>query len=186
MRCAVAHQSGLSRGTELLTGGAARQSTGGAALDLTFVSLPLHRPSTFALSQLVFVGMDTGFVAAYDRTSGDLIRVLEGHTAAVTGLALSSDGEVLVSSSMDCSVGLWQLRLVCCESRFFCRLCALISSSRPTFHPAGAPSGCHASCVSLLLHIAAAKAGGCGVRLESASQSFEEELKKSGRVSRVV
>lgn len=64
------------------------------------------------MPQLIFVGMDTGYIAIYDRNSGDFIRVLEGHTQSITGLALGSEGEVLVSSSLDCTVGLWHLRSV--------------------------------------------------------------------------
>jgi WD40 repeat protein len=69
-------------------------------------------PLPHLMSQLVLVGMDTGYIAIYDRTSGDFIRVLEGHSQAITDLALCSEGEVLVSTSLDCTVGLWHLRPV--------------------------------------------------------------------------
>lgn len=63
--------------------------------------------------KLVFVGMESGFIGAYDAQSGELVHVLEGHADRITGMALSGDETLLTSISDDRTVGFWDLPNVC-------------------------------------------------------------------------
>ncbi len=62
--------------------------------------------------QLVFLGMSSGCIAVYDVTTGELVQVLEGHAEAIISTTLNADNTVLVSTSTDRTVGVWQLAAV--------------------------------------------------------------------------
>merc|ERR1712048_325902 len=70
----------------------------------TFPMVAFHQPS-----QKFAVGAGDGLVVVYDLRTATKWRILEGHTGAVTALALSRDGGQLSSyCSQDCSIRLWQ------------------------------------------------------------------------------
>ena len=48
-------------------------------------------------------------IRVWEVESGELVQTLEGHNAAVLGLAVTPDGKTLVSSSSDSTVRLWDL-----------------------------------------------------------------------------
>jgi WD40 repeat protein len=52
---------------------------------------------------------DTSMIYVWDLPSGNLLWVLPGHTAEVTALAFSPDGQELASGSRDGSVRIWDL-----------------------------------------------------------------------------
>ena len=49
----------------------------------------------------------TAWLPLPDRASSTLLRTLTGHTSAVNGCAVSSDGSVIVSASSDCTLKVW-------------------------------------------------------------------------------
>jgi WD40 repeat protein len=51
-------------------------------------------------------------IQAWDLKQRELVRVLAGHRDAVTSLALSLNGMVLISGSLDSTVRLWDLQTV--------------------------------------------------------------------------
>jgi WD40 repeat protein len=51
---------------------------------------------------------DDGAVRVWDTRTGDCLAVLEGHTAAVYGVALSDDMQMIASASFDGTVRLWK------------------------------------------------------------------------------
>lgn len=53
-------------------------------------------------------GLDLG-VNVWDATSGELVAVLEGHSAPTSGCAFSPDGALLVSSSFDGTLKIWEV-----------------------------------------------------------------------------
>ena len=67
------------------------------------------RPQDASGPLLLASAAGDGTVRLWDASTGDPAGVLEGHTAAVTGLAFSPDGLRLATSSLDGSLRLWQL-----------------------------------------------------------------------------
>jgi WD40 repeat protein len=57
----------------------------------------------------VAIGEETGKIRLIELATGKLTRTLEGHSAAVSGLAFSVDGKQLVSGSQDNSCRLWNV-----------------------------------------------------------------------------
>ena len=72
-----------------------------------------HTGSVTALaasSTLVASGGDDASVFVYDRTTGAMLAVMEhAHTGAVTALAFSVDGDILISGSADHRVMMWNI-----------------------------------------------------------------------------
>jgi WD40 repeat protein/nucleoside phosphorylase len=67
-------------------------------------------------SDLLIAGGQDGLIRIWDRATGQMIRTLPGHTAAILGVAVSADGTRLVSGSEDGAVRLWELasgRAIC-------------------------------------------------------------------------
>ena len=60
-------------------------------------------------SDLLIAGGQDGLIRIWDRTTGQMLRALPGHTAAVIGVGVSLDGVRLVSGSEDGTVRLWEL-----------------------------------------------------------------------------
>jgi hypothetical protein len=58
------------------------------------------------------LGYDSGLVALYELDTGKLLRRLEGHRGAVTGLAFTPDGKALVSGSGDSTALVWDVAAV--------------------------------------------------------------------------
>jgi WD40 repeat protein len=52
---------------------------------------------------------EDGTIKVWDLGTGKELRTFSGHTAAVTGVAVSPDSHNLASSSADGSVRIWQL-----------------------------------------------------------------------------
>ena len=59
--------------------------------------------------RLLAVGTDTGNIKLWDVASGQLLKMLPGHTKRVSSLSFSPDGRTLASVSFDSSVKLWDL-----------------------------------------------------------------------------
>lgn len=57
----------------------------------------------------LFVGYEDGKIRQIKTEDGTVERTMEGHTAAITQLALSPDGQSLASSSRDKSARIWKL-----------------------------------------------------------------------------
>ena len=58
------------------------------------------------------VGEYNGTIAILDVTTGEILHILEGHTAEVQGLAISPDGTMLASASADGTVILWDVEAI--------------------------------------------------------------------------
>jgi serine/threonine protein kinase/formylglycine-generating enzyme required for sulfatase activity len=59
---------------------------------------------------LLYVGAEDGVIRAWNATTGAFVEQFVGHTARVTGVAISETGERMVSSSDDKTVRLWNLK----------------------------------------------------------------------------
>lgn len=57
---------------------------------------------------LIAGGLD-GLIRIWDRTTGQMIRTLAGHTAAVIGVAVSFDGATLISGAEDGTIRRWEI-----------------------------------------------------------------------------
>src|SRR4029079_8061808 len=57
----------------------------------------------------VAVGEETGKIKVYDAKTGQIAKTLQGHTAPVTGVAISADGSKILSGSQDKSCRLWSV-----------------------------------------------------------------------------
>jgi Prp8 binding protein len=58
----------------------------------------------------VFVAGIDNQVKIYDVRKNAIENTLIGHTDTITGIALSNDGNYLVSNSMDCTIRCWDIR----------------------------------------------------------------------------
>ncbi|MGB3310072.1 MAG: GUN4 domain-containing protein [Nodosilinea sp.] len=61
-------------------------------------------------SQYVAAGMSYGVVRLWSATTGEQVRIFEGHTYAVRAIAISRDGQTLASASSDNTIKLWNLQ----------------------------------------------------------------------------
>jgi WD40 repeat protein len=69
-------------------------------------------PASLAVSadgSLLAVGEASGKIKVFDAKTGQVAKTLEGHTAAVRGVAFTADGTQLVSGSEDKTCRLWNL-----------------------------------------------------------------------------
>jgi WD40 repeat protein len=60
--------------------------------------------------QRLLATADDKAIIISDAASQKILIKMQGHTAKITALAISPDGKLLASGSMDKSVGLWDLR----------------------------------------------------------------------------
>jgi WD40 repeat protein len=70
----------------------------------------MFAPAPFAASPVedtVALGQQNGDIEIRELAGGDLIRTLKGHQMEVYALAYSGDGRYLASSSLDCTIRLW-------------------------------------------------------------------------------
>ncbi|MDP7020149.1 MAG: c-type cytochrome domain-containing protein, partial [Pirellulaceae bacterium] len=70
-------------------------------LELKGLETAARSAVTSADGKLVAVGEENGKIRIFDLSNGNLTKTLEGHTAAVRGLAFSADGAKLFSGSAD-------------------------------------------------------------------------------------
>ncbi len=78
-----------------------QKPAGGKRLDLAGLEGP---PRSIAVSpdgKQAAIGEETGKVKIFDLTNGQVAKTLQGHGAAVTGVAFTADGSKLVTSSLD-------------------------------------------------------------------------------------
>lgn len=59
-------------------------------------------------SQIV-AGLNNGYVGIWDTSTGQQVKILEGHTKSVRSIALSRDGKWIASGSDDNTVGVWDI-----------------------------------------------------------------------------
>ena len=59
-------------------------------------------------AKYIVSGLENGSVKVWDRESGRLLKILEGHTRAVRSVAISQDVKYIVSGSEDKSVKVWE------------------------------------------------------------------------------
>lgn len=83
---------------------------------LSFGTRPEHEQYMPSFSSLAFspdgnqiVGADQDVIRIWDRKTGTLIKVLEGHTGRVKSIAVVPGGKQIVSASLDGTVRLWDL-----------------------------------------------------------------------------
>jgi WD40 repeat protein len=77
--------------------------------DLAGLEAPPRSIAVSADGTLVAIGEEAGKIKIYDAKTGQVAKTLQGHTAAVTGVAFSADGKQLVSGSLDKSCRLWDI-----------------------------------------------------------------------------
>ncbi|VDN23008.1 unnamed protein product [Cylicostephanus goldi] len=61
-------------------------------------------------SDEIFAGSIDGDIYCWDMRRDDISYVLQGHKDIITGLALSPNGNYVLSNSMDCSAKMWDIR----------------------------------------------------------------------------
>ncbi|KAK6740429.1 hypothetical protein RB195_008723 [Necator americanus] len=61
-------------------------------------------------SDEIFVGSIDSDIYCWDMRRDDISYVMQGHKDIITGLALSPNGNYLLSNSMDCSAKMWDVR----------------------------------------------------------------------------
>lgn len=54
-------------------------------------------------------GSDDAIVRVWDVASGEILKVLEGHTDSIACVALSANGSIIASGSNDLTIRLWDL-----------------------------------------------------------------------------
>lgn len=78
-------------------------------LEIAGLESPPKSVATSADGKWVAIGEESGKIRLIELATGKLTKTLEGHTAAVSGLAFSVDGTKLVSGSLDMSCRLWNV-----------------------------------------------------------------------------
>lgn len=61
-------------------------------------------------SQIVSAGYSEGTLNVWDLESGAKLRPLAGHTGAITALAVTNDGQTVISASVDKTIRIWNLK----------------------------------------------------------------------------
>ena len=64
--------------------------------------------------RFAFVGGYDGRAFLLDVSTGDYVRIFEGHTGEVNCVALSRDGRWAVSGSRDCTIKIWDVNTAAC------------------------------------------------------------------------
>lgn len=78
-------------------------------LEIAGLESPPKSVVTSADGKWVAIGEENGKIRLIELATGKLAKTLEGHSAAVSGLAFSVDGTKLVSGSQDMSCRLWNV-----------------------------------------------------------------------------
>jgi WD40 repeat protein len=69
-------------------------------------------PKAFAYSrdgEKIAIGLNSGLISVFDTTTGQLWAELAGHIQPIEAVDFSSDGTMVLSSSADCTVRLWDI-----------------------------------------------------------------------------
>lgn len=90
---------------DLPVSSAEKKSDGGVP-----VLLPICSAITFSEDgRLLAAGFLDGAIRLYDVTSGNLNRILAGHSSQISGLVFHPSGQVLISASRDRTIRLWNV-----------------------------------------------------------------------------
>jgi WD40 repeat protein len=84
-------------------------ATGQVVDQVSGVDEPVHAVALSPDAQVLYFGTRLGQVHGVELESGDTVFVREGHHAVVTGLHVSRDGALLLSSAGDGSVRFWDI-----------------------------------------------------------------------------
>ena len=71
--------------------------------------MPWFSALAFSMDGNQIIGADGDFLKVWDRKTGALIKVLEGHAGLVKSIAITPDGKQIVSASLDGTVRIWDL-----------------------------------------------------------------------------
>ena len=78
-------------------------------LDLTGIESPVCALAISADGKWAAMGEDNGKIQLFELSSGKLVRALEGHNGAVSGVAFSTDSGKLASGGQDKTVRVWNV-----------------------------------------------------------------------------
>ncbi len=65
----------------------------------------------------IFAGLSENMVFVFDASTGELIRMLKGHSKRISALACSPDGATVLTASADGGVYLWNAASLKLENR---------------------------------------------------------------------
>ncbi|MCH2126446.1 MAG: hypothetical protein MK165_16770 [Pirellulaceae bacterium] len=75
--------------------------------ELAGIQGPVRSMALSADSKWSAVGQEDGKILVFDMSTNQVVKTLEGHSAAVTGLAFNQDASQIVSASLDATFRLW-------------------------------------------------------------------------------